>query len=56
LWLLVLYPFPYYVTFVLPRYRHPIEPELLILIIYGVVGAFESRDQRSTELAQKVVS
>jgi len=35
-WLVVLYPLGYYFTFVLPRYRHPIEPELLILIVYFI--------------------
>jgi 4-amino-4-deoxy-L-arabinose transferase-like glycosyltransferase len=54
-WLLVLYPLPYYMTFVLPRYRHPIEPELLILIMFGIFEGLPSRDRRSTA-AQKVAS
>jgi len=45
-WLLVLYPLPYYITFVLPRYRHPIEPELLMLIVYGIFEIFPANDQR----------
>ena len=33
-WLLVTYPMVYYFVFPHPRYRHPIEPELGILIVY----------------------
>jgi 4-amino-4-deoxy-L-arabinose transferase-like glycosyltransferase len=36
-WLMTLYPLSYYIAFVLPRYRHPIEPELLILIVYAIL-------------------
>lgn len=32
--LLLLYPAPYYLTFVSVRYRHAIEPEMLILSVY----------------------
>jgi len=32
--LLLLFPLVYYCTFVLTRYRHPIEPEMLLLIVY----------------------
>jgi hypothetical protein len=31
--LLILFPLVYYVTFVLVRYRHPIEPEMALLIV-----------------------
>ena len=34
LWLLLTYPTIYYFVFPHPRYRHPIEPELAILIVY----------------------
>lgn len=34
LWLLLSYPTIYYFVFPHPRYRHPIEPELAILIVY----------------------
>jgi len=34
LWLILSVPMIYYFTFSLPRYRHPIEPELLLLIVY----------------------
>ena len=32
--LLIFYPLVYYVSFPLPRYRHPIEPMMLILAVY----------------------
>jgi 4-amino-4-deoxy-L-arabinose transferase-like glycosyltransferase len=35
-WLVLVYPAVYYVVFPHPRYRHPIEPELGILMVYGV--------------------
>lgn len=34
--LLLLFPLVYYVTFTIPRYRHPIEPEMLLLIVYAI--------------------
>lgn len=36
LWLILTYPAIYYFVFPHPRYRHPIEPELGILIVYVV--------------------
>lgn len=39
LWLVVSYPAIYYFVFPHPRYRHPIEPELGILIIYVISEA-----------------
>jgi 4-amino-4-deoxy-L-arabinose transferase-like glycosyltransferase len=38
-WLMVVYPLAYYAVFFLPRYRHPIEPELGILILYIISEA-----------------
>ena len=35
-WLVLLYPAVYYFVFPHPRYRHPIEPELGLLIVYVV--------------------
>jgi|SRR5579863_101965 len=35
-WLVLSYPLIYYVVFPHPRYRHPIEPELLALIVYVI--------------------
>ncbi len=36
LWLMLAYPLLYYLVFSLPRYRHPIEPEMFILAVYLV--------------------
>lgn len=33
-WLVLLYPAMYYVVYAIPRYRHPIEPELTILCVF----------------------
>jgi 4-amino-4-deoxy-L-arabinose transferase-like glycosyltransferase len=38
-WLVVCYPLVFYFVFPHPRYRHPIEPELGILIVYVVSEA-----------------
>ncbi len=35
-WLVLCYPLVFYITFPHPRYRHPIEPELGILMVYLV--------------------
>jgi hypothetical protein len=45
-WLLLSYPALYYVVFPHPRYRHPIEPELGILIVY-VISEAEKRNTSS---------
>ncbi len=39
LWLILSYPLVYYFVFPHPRYRHPIEPELGILIVYTICEA-----------------
>jgi 4-amino-4-deoxy-L-arabinose transferase-like glycosyltransferase len=41
-WLVLSYPLVYYFVFPHPRYRHPIEPELGILIVY-VISEVEGR-------------
>jgi 4-amino-4-deoxy-L-arabinose transferase-like glycosyltransferase len=33
-WLILLFPAIYYVVFAVPRYRHPIDPEITILAVY----------------------
>ncbi len=43
LWLILCYPTVYYFVFPHPRYRHPIEPELGILIVYVIAEAESSR-------------
>jgi 4-amino-4-deoxy-L-arabinose transferase-like glycosyltransferase len=40
-WLILTYPLVYYVVFPHPRYRHPIEPEMGILIVYAVADKRE---------------
>lgn len=52
-WLILSYSFVYYVVFPHPRYRHPIEPELLILIVY-VISEAESRG-RAPDLTTMMV-
>jgi 4-amino-4-deoxy-L-arabinose transferase-like glycosyltransferase len=42
-WLILCYPAVYYAVFPHPRYRHPIEPELGILIVY-VISEVQKRD------------
>jgi 4-amino-4-deoxy-L-arabinose transferase-like glycosyltransferase len=47
LWLILSYPLVYYFVFPHPRYRHPIEPELGILILYVISEAVGgNRSQR----------
>ena len=46
--LMLFYPVPYYLTFTQARYRHPIEPIMLLLIAYaGVESVRYLREQRS---------
>ena len=48
LWLTLSYPVIYYFVFTIPRYRHPIEPELAILIVYVISEAKIMRARRIT--------
>ena len=34
--LLIVYPIPYYLVNPFPRYKHPIEPEIILLIVYAI--------------------
>jgi len=45
-WLIVTYPTIYYFVFPHPRYRHPIEPELGILIVYVISEADGIRSRK----------
>jgi hypothetical protein len=38
-WLVLLYPAIYYFVYAIPRYRHPIEPELLIMAVFLISEA-----------------
>lgn len=42
-WLVLLYPAIYYVVYAIPRYRHPIEPELAILCVFLITEAMAPR-------------
>jgi 4-amino-4-deoxy-L-arabinose transferase-like glycosyltransferase len=48
LWLILSVPMIYYFTFSHPRYRHPIEPELLLLIVYVLAEAKRKRQHAAT--------
>jgi hypothetical protein len=53
LWLILSYPTIYYFVFPHPRYRHPIEPELGILIIYVISEAeLRRRPKQAASAAQ----
>jgi len=43
LWLILFYPLVFYIAFPHPRYRHPIEPELGILMVYIISEAEPKR-------------
>jgi hypothetical protein len=47
-WLILFYPAVYYAVFPHPRYRHPIEPELGILIVYVISEAEKNRGQKES--------
>jgi len=49
-WLILCYPLVYYVTFPHARYRHPIEPELIILIVYVISEAERKRSRPQESL------
>lgn len=51
LWLILLYPAVYYAVFPHPRYRHPIEPELGILMVYVISEARKRSPARAPEEA-----
>lgn len=42
-WLVLLYPAIYYVVYAIPRYRHPIEPELAILCVFVLTEAMRGK-------------
>ena len=50
-WLLLTYPTIYYFVFPHPRYRHPIEPELGILIVYAISEAEGIHSRKSSPKA-----
>ncbi|HEX9121398.1 MAG TPA: hypothetical protein VF840_12740 [Terriglobales bacterium] len=44
---LLVYPIVYYITFPDARYRHPIEPLMLMLAVYTVAKSLQTRIQAS---------
>jgi 4-amino-4-deoxy-L-arabinose transferase-like glycosyltransferase len=50
-WLIVCYPLVFYFVFPHPRYRHPIEPELGILIVYVISEARKKTQPATATLA-----
>jgi hypothetical protein len=48
-WLILLYPAIYYVVFPGQRYRHPIEPEMTILVVYVLTEARSAKRWRGQE-------
>lgn len=50
-WLILLFPVAYYVVFPMPRYRHPIEPEMTILCVFLVTEATGTSTKRGTSAA-----
>jgi 4-amino-4-deoxy-L-arabinose transferase-like glycosyltransferase len=50
-WLILSYPLVYYFVFPHPRYRHPIEPELGILMLY-IISEVQSRDRSRQGIRQ----
>jgi GT2 family glycosyltransferase len=57
--LIIVYPLVYYICFPEPRYRHPIDPELVILGVYLIseskTGNAANAEQELTELDQDEV-
>ena len=49
-WLILAYPLVYYFLFPHPRYRHPIEPELGILMLY-IISEADGRDRSRSDVA-----
>lgn len=52
-WWLAIYPLPYYVTYPQTRYRHAIEPEMLLLSVFVVAAAVDWLRKRSAASQEK---
>lgn len=53
---LAIYPAVYYVTIYQPLYRHPIDPEIVILTTYGVMGLASHRPKLPSEMSDTRLS
>lgn len=49
-WLMLLYPAVYYFVYALPRYRHPIEPEMTTFCVFLMLEAAKKLSHRSSDL------
>lgn len=49
-WLMLLYPAVYYFVYALPRYRHPIEPEMTIFCVYALLQAAKKLSRNTSNL------
>lgn len=47
--LLIIYPLPYYLVNPFPRYKHPIEPEMIVLIVFAITRLIFTRRGAKTE-------
>jgi 4-amino-4-deoxy-L-arabinose transferase-like glycosyltransferase len=50
LWLMLFYPAVYYLVYALPRYRHPIEPEMTIFCVFLLLEAGKNSTDRAPDL------
>jgi len=46
--LLLIYPLPYYLVNPFPRYKHPIEPEMILLIVFAIIHLYNFSFRRGT--------
>lgn len=53
LWLMLLYPAVYYFVYALPRYRHPIEPEMTIFCVFLLLEAGKRASDRAVHPVPK---
>jgi 4-amino-4-deoxy-L-arabinose transferase-like glycosyltransferase len=53
LWLMLFYPAVYYFVYALPRYRHPMEPEMTIFCVFLLLEAGKKSSDRDADLIAK---
>jgi 4-amino-4-deoxy-L-arabinose transferase-like glycosyltransferase len=47
--LLVIHPLPYYLVNPFPRYKHPIEPEMILLIVFAIINTYNLSFRRGAK-------
>ena len=52
-WLMLLYPAIYYFVYAIPRYRHPIEPEMTILAVFLLTEAVKKTTASAPDQSSK---